>query len=200
MTDSPPPIPPGGRRVPRPKIVEPCGTCGRPLIAGYADCRECHDALERIWLADWEALLEQEGIAAGSEDERLLAKVVLGEYERHPWTVLDIAMTLVRCDECGRELGEGYPDCGACSIAFGTSIASEFDATPNEHALHVGRWILRFPHRNSAAIVTAWRMTMPHILTGWLPTTEEAQRGTALVREGRLEEARRLLTLMGAGR
>src|SRR5512144_2849519 len=100
-------VPPGGRRVPRPDKVQRCSTCGRPLIAGYADCPECHEALERIWLADWQALLEQEGVAAGTEDERLLAQVVLGEYGKHPWTVIDIAMSLLRCDECGRELGEG---------------------------------------------------------------------------------------------
>jgi hypothetical protein len=109
---------------------------------------------------------------------------------------MDIAMSLQRCDECGRELGEGYPECGACGMAFGASIQSEFGATGNEHALHVGRWILRFPQRNSPNIVAAWRLSVPRLLTGWLPTTEGAQHMMALVVAGKWnaveEEVKRL--------
>jgi hypothetical protein len=158
------------------------------LGAGYADCRACFDAVESIWLADWRALLAEEGLEPGTEGERLLARVALGEHGRHPWTVLDIAMSLLRCGACGRELGEAYSDCAECGQAFGASLASEFGATANEHALHVGRWVLRFPHRNSATVVLAWQSTLPRILTGWLPTTEEAQRGMNLIKSGRAEE------------
>jgi uncharacterized protein (UPF0212 family) len=178
----------GGRRVARPRTVETCRECGRPVGAGYADCPVCFEAVEGIWLADWQALLAQEGIEAGTPDEKLLAQVVISEFGRHPWTVMDIAMSLLRCGTCGGELGEAYADCAECGQAFGASLASEFGATANEHALHVGRWVLRFPHRNSPNVVTAWRSTLPRLLTGWLPTTRQAQSAMALIRAGRLEE------------
>jgi uncharacterized protein (UPF0212 family) len=186
VANTQPPI--GGRRVPRPKTVEPCPQCGEALGAGYAECKSCFEAVERIWLADWQALLEQEGIEIGSADETLLAQVVLAEVGRHPWTVMDIAMSLQRCSTCGNELGEAYKDCAECGQAFGSSIASEFGATANEHALHIGRWVLRYPHRNSQNVVVAWRGTVPRLLTGWLPSTVEAQRAMALVKAGRLQE------------
>jgi hypothetical protein len=180
--------PVGGRRVPRPKTVEACPQCGEPLGAGYAECKSCFEAVESLWLADWQALLEQEGIKGGSDDEPLLAQVVLTEFGRHPWTVLDIAMSLQRCNTCGGELGEAYKDCAECGQAFGSSIASEFGATANEHALHIGRWVLRYPYRNSQNVVIAWRGTVPRLLTGWLPSTVEAQRMMALVKAGRVQE------------
>lgn len=178
----------GGRRIPRPTHVQACAVCGEALGANYAGCPACHAAIENIWLADWGALLEREGIAPGTDEEKLLAQVVIGEFGRHPWTVMDAAMSLRRCEECGGELGEGYPECGACSMAFGAAIQSEYGATGNEHALHIGRWILRFPNRNSKNIVAAWRLSMPRLLTGWRPSTDEAQRTMALIVAGRWDE------------
>ena len=101
---------------------------------------------------------------------------------------MDIAMSLQRCRICSNELGEAYKDCAEYGQAFGSSIASEFGATANEHALHIGRWVLRYPHRNSQNVVTAWRGTVPRLLTGWLPSTAEAQRMMALVKAGRVQE------------
>ena len=180
----------GARRVARPEKVEICQQCGNALGERYQMCPVCHAAVERYWLADWQALLEQEGIQGGSNEEKMLARVVLSEPERHAWTVVDIAMSLLQCSQCGRELGEGYPECGECGMAFGAAILSEFDATPNEHALHIGRWVLRFPHRNSANINTAWRLTMPRLLTGWLPSTRYAQEAMDLIKTGRLDEVK----------
>ena len=184
------PKPVGGRRVARPQKVAVCLQCGDALGGGYPACPTCYDAVERYWVADWQALLDQEGIQVGSNEEKFLARVVLSEPERHAWTVVDMAMSLLQCGECGRELGEGYPECGECGMAFGAAILSEFDATPNEHALHIGRWILRFPHRNSANINTAWRLTMPRLLTGWLPSTRYAQEAMNLIKTGRLDEVK----------
>jgi hypothetical protein len=180
----------GGRRVARPATVEPCPRCGEAIGTNYVTCASCFMAIERIWLADWQALLAVEQLAVGSADEQLLAQVVLGEYGRHPWTVLDIAMSLCRCQTCGSELGEAYHDCAECGQAFGQSLASEFNITANEHALHVGRWILRYPHRNSSNINTAWRLTMPRLLTGWLPSTAQAQRMMNLLKAGKIETVR----------
>ena len=187
------PKPIGGRRVARPKTVQPCPACGEALGAGYAVCRTCHNAIESIWLADWQALLEQEQVAAGSPEEALLAQVVLDEFGRHPWTVVDVAMSLLRCSQCGGELGERYQDCGECGMAFGSSILCEFEATGNEHALHIGRWVLRYPQRHSPDAVAAWRLSMPRLLTGWLPSTADAQRVMALIKAGRLAEVTELV-------
>lgn len=183
----------GGRRLPRPASVVPCPRCGEPLGTNYATCPPCFQAIESYWLADWQALLVREGIAAGTEDETLLARVVLIEFGQHPWTVLDSAMSLLRCDSCGGELGEGYTTCGVCGWAFGQSVASEFGATANEHALHIGRWVLRYPRRHSANAVAAWRLTLPRVLTGWLPTTQAAQRAMASIKAGRMAEVQATL-------
>jgi hypothetical protein len=154
--------------------------------------------VDAYWLADWRALLQQEAVAPGSDDERLLAQVVLDEFGRHVWTVMDVAMSLLRCPECGGELGERYPACGACGRAFGASVASEFGATANEHALHIGRWVLRFPAVHSPAAVAAWSLTLPRVLAGWLPTTAQAQQAMALVRAGRLDELTQRLAAIDA--
>lgn len=178
----------GGRRRSRPQQVRPCPQCGRPLGSSYPGCSPCYQIIEDIYLADWRALLAREGVEAGTADERLLAEVVMAETERHPWTVVNIAMTLLTCPECGRELGSRYQECTECALAFGSALASEFGATANDHALHVGRWILRHPHQHSANIVTAWGMSVPRLLTGWLPSTADAQRMMAAVKAGRTAE------------
>jgi hypothetical protein len=188
--------PVGGRRVARPGTVELCTRCGEALGASYADCRLCHEVIERYWLADWQALLERERVPAGTQDEQVLAQLVLAEYEQHPWTEIDIAMSLLRCETCGSELGERYRDCVECGMAFGASLLAEFGASPNEHTLHIGRWVLRYPQRHSANAVAGWRLTMPRILTGWLPTTQGAQRAAALIKAGRLHEVEQMIRVV----
>src|ERR1041385_5393059 len=86
----------GGSRVPRPQHIETCDECGEALGTSYPGSNRCFHAIEDIWLADWAALLEYENVQAGSPDEHLLAQVVMQETERHPWTVVDVAMTLLR--------------------------------------------------------------------------------------------------------
>jgi hypothetical protein len=175
-----------GRRYPRPSSVEPCPVCGAYLGRGYPDCAACYDAVERYWRADWEAFLAAEGVAPGGDDEVTLAGVVVAEVARHPWTLADYAMTLVRCDECGAELGGGPAGCATCAFAFGNLWAPEHEAgaTMNEHALRVGRWVVRHPHRHSATVVAGWRLNLPFLLTGGLPTTVEAQRLSAWLKAG----------------
>jgi hypothetical protein len=160
----------------------------------YATCPGCHEAIERHWLADWDAFPAREQIQPSSEEEIQFARIVLDEGERHLWSVLDIAMTHLVCGECGSELGGGPPDCTECAAAWGVTLWAEALAgrnglaTFNEHALHVGRMILRHPHRQSANIIAAWSRTMPRLLTGWLPSTADAQAFMALIKAGRLAE------------
>jgi hypothetical protein len=160
------------------------------LGANYGSCSACHMAVEKYWLADWYAFLAQEQIRTGSVDEQIAAQIIFDEVERHPWTVLDVAMTWLTCATCSSELGGGPPDCSECAAAWGHTLWAEHYAgrlglvSRNEHALHVGRMILRHPHRQSTNTINAWRRTMPRLLTGWLPTTQTAQHYMALIKKG----------------
>jgi hypothetical protein len=166
-------------RLPRPVPVRACPTCGRDQPAGYAACGQCCHALERFWQADWAALLDDEGVASGTGEERLLAEVVVGEWDRHPFTALDIAMTLVPCNGCGRELGAGGDDCWPCRQAFGNSLAAEANGIQLlDHAWHIGRWVLRHPHLHGTASVLGWESALPGLMAGKLPSTAEAQRAS----------------------
>jgi hypothetical protein len=182
----PPHDPPAGRRVPRPATIARCPTCGDFLGRGYRGCPACHEAIEVIWRADWLALLEAEGVTLGGDDERLLAGVIIAEWTRHPWTIVDYALTLLRCEECGAELGGGPRECERCAQAFGNLWAPELEAGArmDEHAIRVGRLVARHPHRYSDAIATGWRFSLPMLLTGTLPTTAEAQRLAAWLKAG----------------
>ncbi len=120
-----------------------------------------------------------------------LARAVLAQSDRHPWTVVDVAMSLVRCDACGCEMGGGPKDCAACGTVFGGLWAYDVEAlydgvmTGNEHALRVGRWVLRYPHRQSTNAVMAWRGSMPLLLTGGLPSTRDAQAAMARIKKAK---------------
>ncbi len=183
--------PPGGRRPPRPRDIEPCRHCGAPVGTTYPACVACSEAVDRYWQADWAALLAAQGAAPGAAGETALARVVLAQPDRHPWTVVDVAMSRVRCDACGCEMGGGPKDCTACEMAFGGLWAYDVEAlydgamTGIEHALRVGRWVLRYPHRQSTNVVTAWRGSMPLLLTGGLPATRDAQAAMARIKKAK---------------
>jgi hypothetical protein len=179
---------PGGRRIARPNTVQSCPECLEALLSSYPSCTYCRATLDSYWLADWHVLLDHERIQAGSSEEHLLARRVMEEYGSHSWTVVDSAISLLNCSKCLTELDQNYPSCDECGWAFGLSIYCEFNATPNEHALHIGRWVLRFPQVHSAHALVGWRLSLPRILTGWLPSTSEAQYAMNLIKLGRMEE------------
>lgn len=179
---------PAGRQIERPKRVEPCPHCAEVSGLNYHTCLSCFQAIEGIWQADWNALLAREQIGAGSDDETLLAQVVIAELDEHPWTIVDMAMCRLHCEECHQELGGGPTSCATCQFAFGNLWWYDIDAgrqgvmSMNEHALRVGRYVIRHPHRYSPIIAAAWRMNMPRMLTGWLPPGEEARRQATLLK------------------
>ena len=177
-TDAPAPRPSAGRRVPRPASVEPCAACGDYLGRGYPHCPVCHEAVEAIWREDWLAFLAAEGFVPGTPDEALLAGIVVAEFIRHPWTIVDYALTLLRCEECGSELCGGPIGCGTCAHTFGNLWAPELEAgaTMNEHAMRVARLVMRHPHRFSAAIVAGWRFGLAQLLTGDMADGGQARR------------------------
>ncbi len=90
---------PAGRQIPRPKRVELCPHCNSVLSFNYLDCASCHQAIEGIWEADWNNFLAREQIPAGSDDEALFAQLVIAELDEHPWTIVDIALYRMRCEE-----------------------------------------------------------------------------------------------------
>lgn len=157
----------GGRRIPRPTEVIACPACGQPAGANYAVCTACHHAIEQFWLADWTARLTQEGIAAGSDDERLLAEIVVANIDTYTWTEVDIALTLVTCPDCGCELCGGPLACANCKFVFENLWAYDMEAgyqgtmTYNEHMIRVGRLELRHPHRFTAFAADGARWLMP---------------------------------------
>jgi hypothetical protein len=168
------------RRVPRSYAILPCPACSEPVGRNYAQCPGCTEVVDRIWLADWAALLAAEGVAPGTEDEKLLARVVFAEAEQHPWTAVNVATSMLTCGTCGAELAGGPTDCTECHLAFGAAMASEQAAgrvglvSMNEHALHIGRWVLRHRHRISPNIVKGWQLTYPYILAGAEPPAAKA--------------------------
>jgi hypothetical protein len=181
---------PAGRRIPRPKRVELCSQCHAVLGFNYRDCPSCHLAIERIWKADWNDFLVREQVPPGSDDETLVAQLVIAELDEHPWTIVDMAMCRLPCKECRHELGGGPTACATCQFAFGNLWWYDIDAgrqgamTMNEHALRVGRYVIRYPHRHSRPIAEAWRLNMPRILTGWLPSGEDARRQATVLKSG----------------
>jgi hypothetical protein len=45
----------------------------------------------------------------------------------------------------------------------------------NEHALRVGRWVIRHPHIQKEKVVESWKFTMTILNTGKMATTQMGQ-------------------------
>jgi hypothetical protein len=149
----------------------------------------CAELIDQFWVLDWRRLLE----SAGMPEQELAELVLLEDVGKHPWTCTDIAMTVLRCATCGAELGTGDMSCLHCQIADEQRWAWDHMGYPkrmtgNEHALRVARTVLRAPHRQRESIVRCWRLTMPFLLVGDLPTTSQAQRIRAHVLAERDDE------------
>lgn len=172
--------PSGGRLYQRPNEVKICKMCGVAIGANYKNCIECYNTIENIWSLDWGVLLKKENILPGSDDEIFLAEVIVEEIDNHSWTIVDSAMKIVKCKTCSNELGGGPIDCPDCKFALDNLWGYDSEAmyqgrmTYNEHALRVGRWVLRYPHRQKKNIVESWKFSMPILLTGKLPSNEQA--------------------------
>ncbi|MDQ2583452.1 hypothetical protein CKY47_05535 [Saccharothrix yanglingensis] len=188
------PFPPGARRVARPAAVSPCPSCGDLAGRGYPTCRFCAELVDQYWLLDWQELLAAEQLAEGGAGERELAELVLADQVgRHPWTCTDWAMTLVSCSQCGEELATGPVDCVRCAMADGLRWSWDHGGHPTsitagEHALRVARAALRAPHRRRGPVVLGWRLLMPFLLVGELPTVGQVRRVRAAVLAGAYAE------------
>jgi hypothetical protein len=173
---------PNGRLHGRPKTVETCPQCGAFVGRSYPACAYCYQAVERLWQPEWEMQLHAEGAAPGSEEEEMLAAIVMSQPDRFVWTVVDVAITRLRCASCGSPLGTSAPGCWECTSASDSlwgvpdGEAPGTGAAPgNSHALRVIRWQLRQPHRHSEQALAGFRLYLPILLTGLLPTVKQNQ-------------------------
>jgi hypothetical protein len=191
-------FPPGGRRVDRPTEAALCSNCGELVGRGYPDCAICAEAIDELWWADWRAQLDASGIRPGTDEELNLARQVLSDpVGTHPWTCVDWALWLLRCAECGGRLGSGDLGCVACAASDAARWAWDHEAmphsmTPNEHALRVAVAALRAPRRHREAALATWRLALPFLFAGDLPTTSQSQRIRAHVIAGRYDELARM--------
>ncbi|PPK70588.1 hypothetical protein V5P93_000532 [Actinokineospora auranticolor] len=172
------PYPPGARALARPPAVEPCPACRAPLGRGYPTCLTCADKVDAHWQADWVALLAATGPDA---DERDLATTVLRATPgTHPWTCTDWAMRLLPCPACRSELGTG-PSCVHCAKSDQARWVWDHTApagaiTANEHTLRLAVAALRGADHHRDNILAYWRLTLPFLLVGEVPTPVEASR------------------------
>ncbi|GAA3026482.1 hypothetical protein [Actinokineospora globicatena] len=187
VSGMPLPYPPGARLQARPESVEPCPTCADPLGRGYPTCLTCADRVDALWKADWDAL------AAGAEDERELAATVLAApVGSHPWTCVDWAMRLLSCPVCRGELGTG-PACLHCAKADQARWAWDHAApagamTANEHAIRLAVAALRGAGERRDTVVAFWRLSLPHLLVGAVPSQAQVGRIRVHLIAGRFDD------------
>lgn len=186
-------FPAGGRRVSRPVAVQHCLECGELAGRGYPSCRECVDAVDGYWYADWTALLTESDVEPGTDAELDLAETVVARPGEYPWTCVDWAMAAIDCPACGAELGNGPLDCVLCRIGDESRWEWEHTApaatlSPNEHSLREARVVLCAPHRHRGTVVLAWRLSLPFLLTGEVAGRLRTPWLSAYLKAGRYEE------------
>ncbi|RNF85867.1 hypothetical protein [Streptomyces botrytidirepellens] len=165
-----------------------CAECGGYEYSGAPACTACRELVDGILEDEWSAFLRQWD-ASGSQEAAALAEMVAAEPDRHDWRVVDAALDRLVCSECGDRLSRGTLGCSACDLAHGFRYAAVETDRPgvpqgNEHAIRVNVSVVRRPQVTSENEVLARRLLLPHLLVGLLPTIEEAQRVSALIKRG----------------
>ncbi|MEU7937059.1 hypothetical protein [Microbispora bryophytorum] len=176
----------------RPAVGEPlrrCSSCGGWECGGAPDCPRCAELVDAIVEEGWrDFLLCEFGDRVTPDSERMLAEMVADEPDRHDWRVVDAALDRLACDQCGGPLGR-RAGCPRCDVAHGMRYAARETDRPrvppgNEHAIRVNVSVVRRPEGISTPEVLARRLLLPALLTGFLPTREQAQRLGALAKRG----------------
>ncbi|MGX1755751.1 hypothetical protein ACWIG5_02340 [Streptomyces lydicus] len=162
-----------------------CAHCSGYEYSGAPGCTTCCELVDRIVEDEWSAFLHRWD--AGKDQEAALAEMVATEPDRHDWRVVDAALDRLVCSACGDRLSRGPVGCSACALAHGFRYAAiETDrpgAQPgNEHAVRVSVSVVRRPQGTSDNELLVRRLGLPLLLVGVLPTTEEAQRMSSLVK------------------
>ncbi|MDQ0711074.1 hypothetical protein QFZ55_000526 [Streptomyces luteogriseus] len=163
-----------------------CAECGGHAYGAPA-CTVCRDLVDGIVEGEWAAFLRQWDTDAGSDQERALAEMVAAEPDRHDWRLVDAALDRLVCPDCGDRLTHGPVGCAACDRTHGyryAAIETDRPGVPpgNEHAIRVNVSVVRRPQVTSESEVLVRRLLLPFLLAGFLPTTEEAQRVSALAK------------------
>jgi hypothetical protein len=185
-------FPSGLRQLARPEAAVACVGCGELAGRGYPECADCEERVERYWVADWLAVLDEESVAP----EDLVGTVLADVTWRYPWTCVDWALRLSECPDCGAELATGDPGCVGCAIADDKRWAREHDISTgpaarvsgNERALRTARVVLRAPARYRTTVVLHWRLVLPFLLTGELAGFERNHWLRAALISGRYDE------------
>ncbi|MZF86111.1 hypothetical protein [Streptomyces sp. SID5643] len=165
-----------------------CTQCRGYAYGGAPGCAVCRDLVDSIVEGEWATFLRQWDTVAGGDQERMLAEMVAAEPHRHDWRIVDAALDRLVCPDCGGRLARGPAGCPACDLAHGfryAAIERDRPGVPpgNEHAIRVNVSVVRRPQVTSESEVLVRRLLLPLLLAGFLPTTEEAQRMSALVKK-----------------
>lgn len=160
-----------------------CDECGGYEYGGAPDCRRCRLLVDDIVEEKWQRFLDQ----WQGETELDVARLVAAEPDRHDWRIVDGALDRIVCDGCGDRLGRGPMNCSACNLAHGfryAAIETDRPGVPpgNEHAIRVNVSVVRRPQMTSAQELLARRLFLPGLLVGFLPTTAQAQRISAMIK------------------
>ncbi|WP_239514228.1 hypothetical protein [Streptosporangium sp. 'caverna'] len=168
-----------------------CADCGCWEYGGAPDCARCADLVDRIVQDGWRDFLRAwSGTAEPSaEEERAIAEMVVEEPDRHDWRIVDGALDRLSCADCGSTLGRGPRGCPPCDLADGFRYSAIETDRPNvhprnEHAVRVGVSVVRAGHRYSARALLGWRLGLPFVLDGFLPSTAQAQAMRARINDG----------------
>lgn len=162
-----------------------CAECGGYEYGGAPSCRACAELVDGIVEEEWAEFLRRWEVAG--DQEAALAELVVAEPDRHDWRVVDAAYDRLTCGECGERLSRGPIGCSACDLAHGFRYAAietdRPDAMPgNEHGVRVNVSVVRRPQTTSEGELVARRLVLPLLLIGLLPTTEQAQQASALMK------------------
>ncbi|WP_107657173.1 hypothetical protein [Nocardia suismassiliense] len=160
-----------------------CDECGGYEYGGAPDCRRCRLLVDAIIEDEWHHFFEQ----WQGENEHDVARLIAAEPDRHDWRIVDAALDRIVCDECGSRLSRGPMNCSTCNLAHGfryAAIESDRPGVPpgNEHAIRVNISVVRRPQMTSAQELLARRLFLPALLVGFLPTTAQAQRISAMIK------------------
>lgn len=144
---------------------------------------------------EWIAFLRQWN--ADGDQETALAEMVVSEPDHHDWRIVDAAYDRLSCHECGERLSRGPVGCSACDLAHGFRYAAIESDRPgalpgNEHGVRVNVSVVRRPHVTSEDELLARRLVLPLLLIGWLPTTDQAQHASALIKKAPSAERARV--------
>jgi hypothetical protein len=132
--------------------------------------------VDRPWSSAWAALPKP--------DPEQVADAPPGDY---PWSCVDWALRLLICTGCGGELAAGAPDCVGCATA--DAARWELAApTAHEHALRTAVVTLRTAPWRRASVTSTWRLLLPFVVAGVVPTRSEVGEVRTQVVAGRYDE------------